>query len=178
MEFIAIIVLTLLLSMIILSLRYYLDLFESKDNYTKSELTDILPYIQAVSGNILKKYSIPVLSLTTIVTFIISFYIPRLSDNYFTNSVIIYTAFFFGLPAISKFLQNQSTETDSSIKLIIYNYLISNHKLISFIFGLGTLTSFTFNRITYHNINFIYFIVNLTIAVILLEISLKSLNRS
>ena len=81
---------------------YYVNLYISKDQFTKDELKDVLPYLAKLWGKIINNHSISVLIAVFIISAIIGMALPLLTDHWFLNSSIIFLVMFFSFPVAKK----------------------------------------------------------------------------
>lgn len=177
MELLAMTILLLLYLISLLAIRYYIDLFKSKENYTKSELTDILPYVKAVSGNIFKKYNFIGFIGSAFIGSLPAYFLTKGINHWFTNSAIIFAILFAIIGFSAKYFENNENRESGSLLNSVLEFIFAHRKVILFFYGLISTTVFTFNRISSHSILFIFFIINIAVSIVLMEILLKSLNE-
>lgn len=177
MRLIGILITYVVILVIVITVRFYLDLYNSKDTFTKDELTEIKPFFSSIWGITIEKYSIFSFFLILIATFIVGVLLTTAIDHWFFKSVIFFALFYYGLPLGVKFLNSAYDNESEGIKSRIIGFFVKYYKVVIFSFGLSVTTGFTYSRIFYNSINFIFFFVNFIAALILLEYSLKMLNE-
>ena len=177
MRLIGVLITYIVILVIVITVRFYLDLLGSKDTFTKDELKEIKPFFRSIWGITIEKYSIFSFFLIIIVTFIIGIWFTTAFDFWLFKSVIFFAVVYYGLPVGVKFLSSMYDEESEVLKNKIIGFLEKYYKVVIFSFGLSITTGFTYSRIFYNSINFIFFFVNFIAAIILLEYSLKMLNE-
>lgn len=160
-------------SVISFILTYYFNLFISKNEYTRQEISDILPQL----GNMLKKITsnYPVLRLTGIilVSAFIAIIILTIFSNWIINSAIIPLIIYFSGPKLAMYFEetrvtisNNYADLLETIYSRYYRYIMAG-----FLAGFGT--KLIDNWINAGAISFYWFILNFVINTALIILILR-----
>lgn len=152
---------------------YYVNLYISKDQFTKDELKDVLPYLARLWGKIINNHSISVLIAVFIISAIIGMALPLLTDHWFLNSSIIFLVMFFSFPVAKKNFDKTQVTTGGTMSDTVINIFSRYYNVILIGFGNGTATGLMYN---YKILNFIWFIINLIAISVMVGVAIKNFN--
>lgn len=150
------------------TLTYYIDLFISKSEYTRQELSDILPQL----GNMLKKISsnYPLLRLTGIflISAFIAIIILSIFSNWVVNSAIIPVLVYIAGPKLAVYYEETRVTISNNYMDILETVYSRYYRYImaGFLSGFGT--KLIDNWINVGAISFYWFIINFFINTALL----------
>lgn len=155
------------------TLTYYANLFISKSEYTRQELSDILPQL----GNMLNRISsnYPVLRLTGIflISSLIAIIILSIFTNWLINSAIIPVLVYVSGPKLAMYFEetrvtisNSYTDILETIYSRYYRYIMAG-----FLAGFGT--KLIDNWINVGAISFYWFFINFFISTVLFILILR-----
>jgi hypothetical protein len=147
---------------------YYVDLYLSKDQFTKNELKDIMPYLKESLNRVLRTYSILVISSA------IGIALPMLSQHWFLNSAILFLVMFFTFPLAKKNLEKAKVTTGGNLSDTAMNIFTEYDNIILTGFGAGTATGLMYNWGVYKAIHFLWFLINFIVLSILVGIAIKN----
>lgn len=150
---------------------YYVNLYISKDQFTKDELKNILPYLSQLWSKIINNHSTPILVATFIISATIGIALPLLSDHWFLNSSIIFLVMFFSFPVAKKNFDKTQITTGGSFSDTIINIFCRYYNVILIGFGNGTATGLMYNFKTLH---FLWFLINLIALSIMVGVAIKN----
>lgn len=143
------------LSIILLVSNYYL-LFSKTDHYTRTDLTDFLPFFRNLADGISKIGNPFIFAITVILFSIIGMLIAGLIHSWVTNSAIVFLILLLLIPLL---LIGFSDKKDSNSWAI--NYLIQYYKPIEFGFGTGTGVMIIYNFRALTDISPLFLIANI-----------------
>lgn len=150
---------------------YYVNLYISKDQFTKEELKDILPYISQLWSKIINNHSSPILIAAFVLSSIMGLALPLLSDHWFLNSSIIFLVMFFTFPVAKKNFDKTRITTGGSLSDTVINIFGRYYNVILIGFGNGTATGLMYN---YKTLHFIWFLVNLIALSVMVGVAIKN----
>ena len=150
---------------------YYIDLFLSKDQYTKKEIKNSLPYFSKLLDTIKHTYSITSLVVIVSATSLLGILLPVLIQHWLTNSAIFFAVLFFILPLLKKQLEKYKVSDSENPLDNLSNIIIRYDDIILIGLGLGTASAIILNWGTTKFIPFLWFLVNIIIISILLGIT-------
>ncbi len=150
------------LVIVILS-SYYVNLYISKDQFTKDELKEILPYLSKFWTRITGNYSILILGIVIIVSSFLGIIIPMLSNNWFFNSSILFVIMYLTFPLAKRNFDKAKVTTGGDISDTIVNIFAKYYTIILIGFGTGTATALMYNWGAYRIIHFLWFVINFII---------------
>ena len=153
---------------------YYINLCISKDQFTKEELKDVLPYINRFRVTITAKYTPFMLLVILAVSSIFGLIIPFLSDNWLLNSSIIFIVIYFTFPLAKKNFDNAKVTTGGNFSDTAINIFAGYYNVIIIGFGVGTATAIMYNWGSNKAIHFLWFLINFIIISIFTGIAIKN----
>ncbi len=153
---------------------YYVDLIMTRDQFTRSDLKNITPYLKKLWDLIQDRYAITVFATIFAGSAIIGIAIPLLSYHWFLNSAILFAIIYIVLPVIKNYFeQSRVTATENALDTSA-NIFIRYADVIIFGFGAGTATSCIYNWGASKEINFFWFLINFIVITVLLGLVLKN----
>lgn len=164
------------LAMLILG-TYYVNLYLSKDSFTKDELKDVLPYLTKLWSTVMTKYSMSIMLICLGVASLFGVLLPLLSQNWFLNSGIIFIVMFLSFPLAIKNFNMARITTGGTFYDTAMNIFVNNSSFILIGFGTGTATGLMYNWGVYKEINFLWFMINFLVLSVMIGIVIKDLNK-
>lgn len=157
---------------------YYANLYLTKDQFSKDDLKEIMPYVKDSWAIISRKYSMPVLSVIFFVSSIIGIALTMLSHNWFLNSAILLLVMFFTFPLAKKNVEKAGVTTGGNFSDMALTLFAQYDNIILTGFGAGTATGLMYNWGAYNAIHFFWFLVNLIALSIIVGIAIRNaINR-
>lgn len=154
-------------------LTYFFNLFITKNEYTRQELSDILPQL----GNMLKKITsnYPVLRLTGIVlvSAFISIIILSIFTNWLINSAIIPLIIYFSGPKLATYFEETRVTISNNYADVLETIYSRYYRYIMAGFLAGYGTKLIDNWINVGAISFYWFILNFAINTVLIILILR-----
>ncbi len=169
--FIQILVIYILFTLLIIIGSYYADLFASKDEYTKEDFKMILPSIMTMARRIQGGYTVTVF----IVTSVIGMAVPLLSANIVVNSSLLFLVVYLLLPLVKKQLDKAKVINTESYSEKFLNNLMSISDVLIIAFGFGTGTGLIYSWSVLNTIPFLWFLLHLSIIILLLGIKVRKM---
>jgi len=157
--------------MLLIMGSYYVNLYISKDQFTKDELKNILPYLAQLWNKIINNHSAPLLIAAFAISAIIGIALPLLSDIWFLNSSIIFLVMFFTFPVAKKNFDKTQVTTGGALSDTIINIFCRYYNIILIGFGNGTATGLMYN---YKSIHFLWFLINLIALSVMIGVAIKN----
>lgn len=169
-----ILIIFIIFSIICLILTYYFNLFLSKNVYTRSELSNILPQIGNMINIIYNKHSIFYVMGFYFTSGILGILFLSIFENWVINSALIPLILFYSAPRIAVYFEQTRVTISENYKDIsealyikYYNYILSG-------FSAGYVTKLIINCFDYKYISFSWFILNFVIITIVIIVSLRN----
>ena len=173
--FIEIIVIYLVYLIILILGSYYVNLYLSKDQFTKDELKDIIPYLERLWNNIANNFSMLILAISLIVSSMVGILLPMLSQHWFLNSSIIFVVMFFIFPLAKKNFDKAKVTTGGNLSDTAMNIFLKYYNFILIGFGTGTASALMYNWGVFKAVHFLWFLINFIVLSILLGIAIKNI---
>ncbi len=174
---IEIILIYILYLMIIVLGSYYVNLYLSKDSFTKEELKEVIPYLTKLWNKIKNNYSMTILLVCIGVASLIGILLAMLSQNWFLNSAILFVVMFFTFPLAKKNFDSAMITTGGNISDTAMGIFVKYQAVILIGFGTGTATGLMYNWGVYKSINFLWFLVNIIVMTIIIGMCIKEINN-
>ncbi len=156
---------------------YYVDLYVSKDQFTKEEIKNIMPYIGRFRTTVMAKYAPHMLFIILIFSSILGLVFPFLSDNWFLNSSIIFIVIYFTFPLAKRNFDNAKVTTGGNFSDTVINIFAAYYNIIIIGFGAGTATAIMYNWGANKAIHFMWFLINFIIITTLTGIAIKNMAK-
>jgi len=154
---------------------YYVNLFQTKDQFTKDELKDVSPYLKEVMNALVSNYSSSKLIVIMIAASFFGIVIPFITFHWIINSSLLVIIVFFGLPFMKRsYEQSQVTDSENYGDLAM-NVIVKYSEIIILGFGAGYGTGLIYNWGSLKVINFIWFLINIVAISILLGITIRNI---
>ncbi len=173
---IEILLIYILYLIIIIIGSYYVNLYLSKDQFSKDELKEVLPYLTKFWNRIVNTYSMSIVLICLGVVSLIGILLPMLSQHWFLNSAIIFIVMFFTFPLAKKNFDMAQITTGGSFADTAMSIFVKYNSIILIGFGTGTATGIMYNWGVYKAVNFLWFLVNLLVLTIFIGIVIKDSN--
>jgi hypothetical protein len=162
------------LSILILG-SYYVDLYLSKDQFTKEELKDVLPYLLKLWRKVSHSFSMLLLAVILAVSSLLGILFPMVSQNWFLNSSIIFLTMFFSFPVLKRNFDKTTVTVSGSYADTAMNIFVKYHNIILVGFGAGTASGLIYNWGAFKAVHFLWFLVNLIVLSILTGMVIKNI---
>ncbi len=175
MDFIYIIIVFVVYLIVLLGVNYYINLFSEKEEYTKEELKNILPYFSILMEKINSKHALPQVLLAFILSSFIAGLIPFVGSHWFIQSAILFGIILFFLPIVKSYFENQKVTSSDRISDSFINVFTGVSEIIILGFGLGYASSFMFVWVTDRELSFMWFMLNLIAFTFLLEYTIQKI---
>ena len=153
---------------------YYVNLYISKDQFTKDELKNMLPYLSELWNRISNNYSMLILGITMFVSSLVGLMLPLLSPHWFLNSSIIFLVMFFTFPLAKKSFDRAKVTTGGGFSDTAIDMFVRYHHLIVIGFGAGTATALMYNWGGSQTVHFLWFLINFIALSILIGVSINN----
>jgi len=160
-------------SAISLILTYYFNLFVSKDEYTRQEISDVFPQVGNMLRKISSNYPVMTLSAVTILSAFSAILLLIIFKNWIINSAAIPLLVFFIGPKLAVYFEetrvsvsDRFTDVLETIYSRFFRYIIAG-----FLAGFGT--KLIDNWINIGSISFYWFLINFIINTGLLVLILR-----
>jgi hypothetical protein len=157
----------------LLVINYYVHLISTKDQYTKEELSNIMPYLSDSWKTMNERYSSSGLITSFIFSSLVGLLIPFLSIHWFFNSSILVCIFFLVFPVVKERLDSMKVSSTGSYSVDIQNYFAYYAGVILLGFGTGTGGSLMYNWANHREMSFLWFMLNLAVVVVLMQYALR-----
>lgn len=155
---------------------YYVNLYLSKDTFTREELRDIFPFLTKFWNNIVSNYSMTMMLICIGTASLIGILLTMLSQHWFLNSSIIFIVMFFTFPLAKKNFDMARVTTGGSFSDTAMSIFAKYHNIILVGFGTGTATGLMYNWGVYKAVNFIWFLINFILMTVFIGIVIKDIN--
>ncbi len=175
MGLLSIVLLCIFYTIIIVIMYEYYKLFNSKDEYTKQELKQVIFLIPDHWLPLLSKFRLyPVYALLSLVFGIL---IPLLSTNWFFQSSVFCILLFIILPQIRRSYKPMEVTVSDSFYDAVAAAISHYYEIIIFFYSSGTLSSLTFTWITEKDLSFLWFLFNAIIIYSIMFFMLASMDK-
>ena len=161
--------------LIVIVYEYY-KLFNSKDEYTKQELKQVVFLIPDRWIPLLSKFRL--YPIYTLVSLIIGILIPLLSTNWFFQSSVFCILFFIILPQIHRTYEPMKVTVSDSFIDTVAAAISEYYEIILFFFSTGTLSSLTYTWVTEKELSFLWFLFNAIIICAIMFFMLASIDKN
>lgn len=154
---------------------YYYTLFSSKDQYTRDELKDVLPFLIDFFRKFFLSGSFTGIFLILIISSLIGMIIPAISNHWISNSVIFSLILFFAMPIVKNHYEQIQVSTSESYSDTIVNVFVKYSLTITagFIAGYGSMLVYNWAKVP--EISFLWFLPNIIANSILLGLTIKKI---
>lgn len=156
---------------------YYVDLFISKDVYTREELKSVLPWLGKIWKTLTGNYPVPVMIGVLLGSSFIGIVIPRLFSHWIISSSLLLVIFFFVMPYIKKHLEQSKVTSSEDYTDNAANFFVKFNDIFLFGFGFGLGAVLIYNWASVKSIIFLWFLPNIVVVAVLLGISLRNAIR-
>ena len=174
MTAISIVIIYLVFSSLLIIVNYYIHLFTTQDQYTRDELKNIFPYFNEISQTLQSKYSIFYLLLLSIVPSLIGIALPLLFNNWLINSSILFIIIFSTFPYLKSNFEKTKVTASDDYRDNFANIFAKHTEIITLSFGAGFGSSLIFVWGYTKEFSFIWFLINIVIIAVLMEITLTN----
>ncbi|MFC1670386.1 hypothetical protein ACFL20_08330 [Spirochaetota bacterium] len=157
--------------LLILIASYYVNLFLTKDEYTKDELKNVIPYLKNYWDKIKGNYSLIIIIIILVISSLIGYLIPAVITHWITNSSIFFVIVFFVLPIIKKRFEITQVTSSENYSDKIANIFVKYIDIIIIGFGSGLGSALISNWRKLIDIHSFWFVLNIVIVSIFLGIS-------
>jgi len=155
---------------------YYVNLYLTKDQFTKDELKDVMPYLTKLWNRITTSYSLSIMLICLCVASLIGILLPMLSQHWFLNFAIIFIVMFFTFPLAKKNYDMARITTGGSFADTAMSIFVKYNSVILVGFGTGTATGIMYAWGVYKAINFLWFLINLILLTIFIGMVIRDID--
>jgi hypothetical protein len=156
---------------------YYVNLYLSKDQFTKDELKAVMPYLTTLLNKAVNNYSTSILTATLLVSSIFGIALPLLSDHWFLNSSIIFLIMFFTFPLAKKNFDKTQVTTGGTATDTMINIFIRYYNVILIGFGNGSATGLMYSWGVNKSVHFLWFLINLIALSVMTGVVIRNFNE-
>jgi len=150
-------------TVLVFVLTYYFNLFASKTEYTRSELSNIIPQLGSMISKIYSNYSLPGLTGIMVFSGIIGILIPSISPSAIINSCLLCLIFYFTVPRLAVYFeQTRVTISDNALDNI-QNIFARYYRYILVGFNSGYASKIMYNWAVLEIISFPWQVINVFI---------------
>jgi hypothetical protein len=172
---IGIIIIYIVYLIILILGSYYVNLYLSKEQFTKEELKDVIPYLAKLWNSIANNYSMVILTGSIIVASIVGIVLTMLTQHWFLNSAIIFAVMFFVFPLAKKNFDKAMVTTGGNLSDTVMNIFLKYYNFILIGFGAGTASGLMYNWGAFKAVHFLWFLINIIALTILIGITIKNI---
>lgn len=163
--------------LIILAGIYYVDLYLTKEQYTRDDLKNSFSYVTGVFQRVSNAYSLPMFFLILFVSSLLGLLIPMFTKNWLINSALLVVIVFFVIPFIKGNLERSQVTTSEDIMDTIINIFVRYDAVIVVGFGTGYGTILMYNWATVKAVHFLWFLINIVIISVVIGVTIKDALR-
>ncbi|TAL36437.1 MAG: hypothetical protein EPN93_08415 [Spirochaetes bacterium] len=156
----------------LLTVNYYIHLLSSKDQYTREELSNILPYISGYLAMLGEKYHQTGFMLALLPASLVGLLIPQISDHWFFSSAILFVIAYLLLPVLKERFESTRVMASDSHADDILNFLARHAGVLVIGLGGGMGSSLMYTWARDKELGFLWFILNLSVLIVLMEFAL------
>lgn len=175
MEALYIAIIYLVFLVFIVAMDYYINLFASKDHFTKDELKSIIPHLGDSLGILQRKYSSVLFLLFFAVSTFFGVLLPLVSSHWFLNSAILFVIFFFAFAFIKDHIDKIMVTTSENLRDAVANVFSRHCEVFTLGFGIGTGASLIYVWGNNREMSFLWFLANMVITTIMIEFTLRTI---
>jgi hypothetical protein len=157
------IVLWLIITSLSLAVYYYVNLIFSKQEYSRNEFTNLIPFITFVFKKIKENISF-IHIVIGLVLFVLPVLVLSLVRNWLVNSVILLAAAYYVYPLLMTY--TAGLKEDDTFTAVVRK-TVSLYYFGLYAFGTALCTMFTYNFFAFRNTGTIFFFVNFIAAFVL-----------
>lgn len=168
MFWIEFLVLFLLYSFVVSAGAYYVQIFTSKENYTREELTSLAPYFSQLRHHLRKKFNPMSLIVFAITASLIGLALPFVRFHAITNSVLLFGVFSLILPIFQNHFNSSRVSVSEDITDSAAALFFRYSTVALLFFGIANAVGFTLSWTRHHQVSFLWLLVNLAIFAFLL----------
>jgi len=154
-------------------LTYYFNLFTSKNEYTRQELSDILPQLGVMIKKITSNYSVVSLISILLLSAFIAIIILSIFSNWLINSAIIPLIIYFTGPKMAIYFEETRVTVSNNYADMLETVYSRYYRYIMAGFNAGFSTKLIDNWINAGAFSFYWFIINFVIITVLILLILK-----
>ncbi len=167
MSLLYIVLIYIIFTAFLLTVTYYADLISSKEQYTREEISNIIPFIAETGQKIIEKYPLPGLGLAIFFPSLLGLLMPFISNGWFLNSAFLFVCLYILLPIAKERFDSTRVSASEYYADEIANYISKYAGMILFGFGAGTGTGLMYTWAHEKELGFLWFIFNLIVIVVL-----------
>jgi hypothetical protein len=157
----------------LLTVNYYIHLLSSKDQYTREELSNILPYISGYLSMLAEKYHQTGFLLALLPASLVGMLFPVITDHWFFSSSILFIIAYLLLPILKERFESTRVMASSSRVDDVSNFMARHAGVIVIGLGGGMGSSLMYTWAHDKELGFLWFIMNLSILIVLMEFALS-----
>jgi hypothetical protein len=154
---------------------YYVDLYLSKDQFTKEELKNVIPYLTKFWYGMANNYALTILAVILVISSLVGIALTMVTQHWLLNSAIIFAVLFFIFPLAKKNFDKAMVTTGGNLSDTAMNMFLKYYNFILVGFGTGTASALMYNWGAFKAIHFLWFLINIIALTILLGITIKNI---
>jgi hypothetical protein len=155
------------------AISYYADLITKKEEYSRDDLKNILPFAAMLWEHYLQKYSLPVFIAIFISSSFASIVLTLVSASVLLNSSLLFIIVYFALPVISGNLEKSRVTDTGNYFDHAANIIIKHSDIIILGWGAGSGAALIYSWGSLKQIGFIWFVINLVVVIVLSQIKIR-----
>ncbi len=160
--------------LIIFVIAYYARLISTKTEYTRQELTDISPLVQAVRGRMTMKYSASFVVILMLISSLMGILFSNI-PHWFFQSALLTLVLFIVLPQVQKRYQDRMVIDSGEVADTVANIFAKYCEFIILGYGTGFGAGFMYYWSTSREMFFLWFALNILVVTALMVIIAKKL---
>lgn len=153
---------------------YYFTLITRKDQYTKDEFKNVIPFLKGSWKKVSSNYPLPFFLSILVISVFFGVIIPMVFRHWITNSSIFFVILFFSLPLIKKYLEKSQVAESKSYSDNLSNLFIRYMDIIIIGFGTGLGSALIYNWRDLPEIYSPFFLINIIIISLFLGHTVKN----
>jgi hypothetical protein len=153
---------------------YYVNLYITRDQFSKEDLKNVFPYISDLWSGITSNNSLAALLGILIASSFVGILITMITRNWFLNSSIIFVILFLTFPLAKKSFEKARVTTGGGFGDRTVEVFAKYDSFILIGYGAGTGTALMYNWGVYKAVPFLWFLINFIVITILLGMVIKN----
>jgi hypothetical protein len=154
---------------------YYVNLYLSKDHFTKEELKNVVPFLTQSLKKVMNSHSMSIMIILLFVSSLLGILVTMLSENWFLNSSIIFIVMFLTFPLAKKNFDKVKVTIGGSYADTAINIFSKYYNFLLIGYGNGTASALMYNWGVYKAVPFLWFLINFIVISILLGMVINNI---
>jgi predicted ABC-type exoprotein transport system permease subunit len=153
---------------------YYFNLITQKEQYTRDELKNVIPFFKESWKKVSSDYPASLFLSILVISAFFGVVIPMIFRHWVTNSSIFFVILFFILPLVKKYLEKSQVAESKSYSDNLSNLFIRYMDIIITGFGTGLGSALIYNWRDLPEIYSPFFLINIIIISLFLGHTVKN----